>query len=218
MITTLLVVLKIVPTIFIALFPVVNPIGTALILSGMTKGVPPEVWKKTSLKIAVFSFLVLTSFFLFGFVVLKLFGITIEIVQVSGGLVLAMMGWQMLNNDESTKVVSDEDALQAVKTVEEKIFYPFTFPLTVGPGGLAIAITFGARLGHDSVFSFAEHAAGITGIFAVCLTVYFCYANLKYLDQKFSPAAARATSKMVAFFVICIGVEIFWTGMKALIR
>jgi len=216
MITTLFVVLKIVPTIFMALFPVVNPIGTALILSGLTKGVPPDVWKKISLKIAFFSFLVLSSFFLFGFLVLKLFGITIQIVQVSGGLVLAFMGWQMLSSDESKKTVSDEDEHQAFKTAEEKIFYPFTFPLTVGPGGLAIVITFGARLGHATVFSITEHVAGILGIFAICLTVYFCYANLKYIDKKFSPAAAMAVSKMVAFFVICIGVEIFSSGMKAL--
>ncbi len=50
--TTLLIALKVIPTIFMALFPVVNPIGTALILSGMTKDVHPDVWKKISLKIA----------------------------------------------------------------------------------------------------------------------------------------------------------------------
>ena len=46
MLAMLLIVLKIIPTIFMALFPAVNPIGTALILSGMTKDVHPEVWKK----------------------------------------------------------------------------------------------------------------------------------------------------------------------------
>jgi multiple antibiotic resistance protein len=217
MVATLLAVLKIVPTIFIALFPVINPIGTALILSGMAKDVPPDEWKAISLKIAIYTFLVLTSFFLFGFLVLKLFGITIQVVQVSGGLVLACMGWQMLmSSDESKKTGPDDDDHHASKSAEDKIFYPFTFPLTVGPGGLAIVLTFGAHLGHATVYSMSGHIAGIIGISAICLVVYFCYANLKYIDKKFSPAAAMAVSKMVAFFVICIGVEIFWSGLKAL--
>ncbi len=208
--------LKIIPTFFLALFPVVNPIGTALILAGMTRGVPQDVWKKISLKITIYSFLVLGSFFLFGFLVLKLFGITVQVVQVSGGLVLAVMGWQMLNNDEAKTSVSEEDGHHAFKSAQDKAFYPFTFPLTVGPGGLAVALTFGARFGHDSVLAFSEKLAGIIGIFAICLIMYFCYANLKFIDKKFSPAGAMAVSKMVAFFVICIGVEIFWNGLKQL--
>ena len=214
----LYVLLKVVSTFFLALFPVVNPLGTAIILAGMTRGVPQDVWKKISLKIAIYSFLVLASFYLFGFLVLKLFGITVQIVQVSGGLVLAVMGWQMLSSDEAKPSVSEEDGHHAYKMAEDKVFYPFTFPLTVGPGGLAVAITFGARLGHDSVFALSEQCAGIIGIFAICLTIYFCYANLKVIDKKFSPAAAMAVSKMVAFFVICIGVEIFWSGLKELTR
>jgi len=51
--------LKVAATIFLALLPVVNPIGTALILSGMTSGTDPAVWKAMSWKIAAYSFLVL---------------------------------------------------------------------------------------------------------------------------------------------------------------
>lgn len=82
---TLLIALKIIPTIFMALFQVVNPIGTALILSGMTENVHPDVLEKTSLKIALNSFILLSIFYLFGVLFLKLFGITTPVVQVSGG-------------------------------------------------------------------------------------------------------------------------------------
>jgi small neutral amino acid transporter SnatA (MarC family) len=61
---SLLIALKIVPMIFAALFPVVNPIGTALVLFGMTRGVDDQTWKSMSRKIAIYSFLFL-SFFLF---------------------------------------------------------------------------------------------------------------------------------------------------------
>jgi multiple antibiotic resistance protein len=216
MLTTLLIALKIIPTIFMALFPAVNPIGTALILSGMTKDVHPDVWKKTSLKIAMYAFLILSFFFLAGVLFLKLFGITIPVVQVSGGLVLAFMGWQLLNSNDSKNPSPGGGGHDTDESTEEKTFYPFTFPLTVGPGCLAIVITFSAHLGHDTLFSFTEHVAGLAGIVVMCVTVYLCYSNLKYISGRFSPVAAMAISKMLAFFVICIGVQIFWTGLHAL--
>ena len=55
--TSLLITLKIIPMIFAALFPVVNPIGTALVLYGMTRGVDNQTWKSVSRKIALYSFL-----------------------------------------------------------------------------------------------------------------------------------------------------------------
>ena len=214
----LLAVIKIVPTIFMALFPVVNPIGTALVLSAKSKTVPSDVMKKISIKIAIYSFFVLSTFFLFGNLFLKLFGITTQIVQVSGGLVLTFMAWQLLNSNESKTSVTIEDEQHILKAAETKCFYPLTFPLTVGPGCLAIVITFGSHLRNDSALSFAQHLAGLLGIFLICLTVYFCYANIKFVVNKFSREVTIAISKMAAFFVICIGIEIFWNGLKNLLK
>jgi small neutral amino acid transporter SnatA (MarC family) len=63
--TSLLIAIKIIPMIFMALFPVVNPIGTALILYGMTRGIDDQTWKLMSTKIAFYSFLFLSFFFFF---------------------------------------------------------------------------------------------------------------------------------------------------------
>jgi multiple antibiotic resistance protein len=152
--TSLLIAIKIIPMIFMALFPVVNPIGTALILFGMTRGVDDQTWKSMSRKIAFYSFLFLTFFFFFGGYILKLFGISIPVVQFSGGIVLALMGW--------------------------------------------------------------EQGAAVVGIFMMCVVVSVCYRNLDYMTKRFSAAGTLALSKILAFFVLCIGVEIAWAGFKAL--
>ena len=131
--TSLLIALKIIPMIFMALFPVVNPIGTALVLFGMTRGVDDATWKSMSRKIALYSFLFLTFFFFFGSYILKLFGISIPVVQFSGGMVLALMGWQLLNQKETSKPASEEGLDNPGFAIDEKAFYPFTFPLTIGP-------------------------------------------------------------------------------------
>lgn len=213
--------LKVAATIFLALLPVVNPIGTALILSGMTSGTDPAVWKVMSRKIAAYSFLVLIFFYLFGSLILQLFGITIPVVQVSGGLVLAVMGWQMLNGSSGDSSSGDADpngngSTSDRASIANKTFYPYTFPITVGPGGLAVVMTFSAHVQRSTSIGLAERLGGVAGTLAMCVAVYLCYANLQYISDRIPPAAVKALSKMLAFFVICIGVQIFWEGIQAL--
>ena len=215
--TSLFIALKIIPMIFMALFPVVNPIGTALILFGMTRGVDDQTWKSMSRKIAFYSFLFLSFFFFFGSYILKLFGISIPVVQFSGGMVLALMGWQLLNQKESGKPFANADMDNLNALIEPKAFYPFTFPLTIGPGGMAVVLTFSAHLNRESrLLVTLEQASAIIGIFLMCLVVSLCYRNLKYMTKRFSATGALALSKILAFFVLCIGVEIAWAGFKAL--
>ncbi len=207
--------LKAMATIFLALLPVVNPVGTALILSGMTSGTDPTIWKAMARKIAVYSFLVLIFFYLFGSLILQLFGITIPVVQVSGGLVLAVMGWQMLNGSSGDSG-STNGGHHNTGSIVGMTFYPYTFPITVGPGGLAVVMTFGAHVQRATSMGLAERVGGAVGTLAMCAAVYLCYANLQYINKKVPPAAVKAISKMLAFFVICIGVEILWEGIQAL--
>jgi multiple antibiotic resistance protein len=212
-----LIALKIIPMIFMALFPVVNPIGTALILYGMTRGVDDKTWTSMSRKIALYSFLFLSFFFFFGSYILKLFGISIPVVQFSGGIVLALMGWELLNQKEVNTASSEEDANSPHTLIEAKAFYPFTFPLTIGPGGMAVVLTFSAHLDRESTLLVTlEQGAAITGILLMCIVVSLCYRNLKFMTTRFSAAGALAMSKILAFFVLCIGVQIAWAGFKAL--
>jgi len=203
--------------IFAALFPVVNPIGTALILYGMTRGVDDQTWKSMSRKIAFYSFLFLSFFFFFGSYILKLFGISIPVVQFSGGIVLALMGWQLLNQNETSKPVSETGLDDPDYSIEPKAFYPFTFPITIGPGGLAVVLTFSAHLHPGSLLLVTlEQAAAVIGIFLMCVVVSICYRNLTFMTKRFSASGALAIEKICAFFVLCIGVEIAWAGFKAL--
>ena len=215
--TSLLIALKIIPMIFTALFPVVNPIGTALVLYGMTREVDDQTWKSMSRKIALYSFLLLCFFLFFGSYILKLFGISIPVVQFSGGMVLALMGWQLLSQKEASKPNTQVGLDNPSQSIDAKTFYPFTFPLTIGPGGMAVVFTFSAHFNQESLFLVSlEKGAAVIGIFLMCLTVFLCYRNLFYMTKRFSHAGALAISKILAFFVLCIGVEIAWAGFQSL--
>jgi len=122
-------------------------------------------------------------------------------------------------NQKEIRTPSSEASLDNPDiTIEPKAFYPFTFPLTIGPGGMAVVLTFGAHLDHGESLLVVtlEKGAAIAGIFLMCVVVSICYQHLKYITKRFSAAGALALSKILAFFVLCIGVEIAWAGFKAL--
>ena len=93
-----------------ALFPIVNPIGSSLIFLSLVMGSSHEQLNKLAVKISVFSTVMLISVLLFGSLIFQLFGITIPIVLIGGGLLLFFIGWQVLNSpntpsaDERTSI------------------------------------------------------------------------------------------------------------------
>ena len=207
---------KIIPAIFVALFPLVNPIGTALVLYGMTGHIERRAWTAASRKIAVYVFLLLSAFLLFGGAILKFFGVSIPIVQLSGGLVVASIGWGLLTQKDAEPSASGP-ARDSALSLEGKLFYPYTFPTTVGPGSLAVAMTFGAHVEHGSQPLVTMQICGaLVGILATAVVTGICYARLKWVTEKFSPGAVQALSRILAFFLFCIGVGIAWEGWSAL--
>ena len=127
-----------------ALFPIVNPLGSAPIFLGLTQDVGPSGRAILSRKIAVNGFLLLISSILIGSHILGFFGISIPVVQVGGGLVVLATGWDLLHQHDSNE---DRGAGRSVSAAElsQKAFYPLTLPLTVGPGSISVAITVGAN-------------------------------------------------------------------------
>jgi multiple antibiotic resistance protein len=211
--------LKLMPTIFVALFPLVNPIGTALVLYGMTGRVEARIWRSASRKIALYSFLLLSFFFLFGAYVLKFFGVSVPIVQLSGGLVVASIGWDLLRQNDTDRASPGDQVMVTSESLAYKLFYPYTFPTTVGPGSLAVAMTFGANVDRGTPFlATMQRLGALAGILAIAVVTGACYARLKWVTEKVSPTGAQALSKIFAFFVFSIGVGIAWAGWRALNR
>ncbi len=133
---------------FTTLFPVVNPIGCAPIFLSLTRRYPSSAQQLLARKIAVYSFAILAVSLLFGTSILGFFGISLVVIQIAGGLLLASTGFNLLNQNDDTS--TEKEAPPTLEDALDHAFYPFTLPITVGPGCISIAITLGAHLRHDS--------------------------------------------------------------------
>src|SRR5271170_4727590 len=110
---------------FSALLPLVNPLGSALVFLGFVGTAPESVFRDLARKIAISTTIFMLVIELVGTGLLEFFGISLPVVQVAGGLVLASMGWSLLNQQHSESS-PDRTAVGAANfaSVEQQVFYP----------------------------------------------------------------------------------------------
>ena len=208
---------------FSTLLPIINPIGSALVFLGLVGEAPPAVYRTLARKIAINNVIFLAIFELLGSYILKFFGISLPIIQVAGGIVIAVLGWRMLNQpDAQATAQSKQDEADAClenrrSELIQKTFYPFTFPVTSGPGTLVVTLTLSAHASHGALI---DEVQGLIGVFlaivVMSVAVYFCYAFAPRITRAVSPTTVHGILRVMAFIVLSIGVQIAWNGFSTL--
>lgn len=210
--------LSFIPLAFAALLPLLNPLGSALILLGIVGDEPPEVYRRLAWRITLGTLGFIAVVELLGAWILKFFGISLPVLQVGGGLTLAAMGWSMLNAREASPDVTPR-ARPDADSVMQQVFYPLTFPLTVGPGVIVVVLTLSAHAsGRDWLPSVLAHAAIFIAAILVAVPVYLCYAYAPRLKRMIPEHAASGVQRLISFILLCIGVQIAWGGLATLLR
>jgi multiple antibiotic resistance protein len=147
--------------VYAGLFPIVNPIGSAPLFLRLTRDLDEAQRHALARRVALNSLALMLASLLVGSHVLDVFGITLPIVRIGGGLVVASFGWKLLNAEEEAVSARHDKVVSRQSVAPPDAFYPLTMPLTVGPGSIAVAITIGSQRPQiSSVAEFAFLAAG----------------------------------------------------------
>jgi multiple antibiotic resistance protein len=201
-----------------ALFPIVNPIGSAAVFLAMVQNLDYELQRKLVSRITVYSFFLLFASMLFGGKILSFFGISLYSVQIGGGLVVAVNGWNLLTKDA-------QKAPAAAPNPEEvlsKAFYPYTMPLTVGPGSISVAVALGAHLPSElnarSFISPEILIASVLGTLVTCLIVYICFRWARVAANMLGKSGTTVLMRLSSFILFCIGVQILASGIRSYIE
>jgi multiple antibiotic resistance protein len=199
-----------------AILPVVNPPGDAPIFLRMTYGCDDATRKTLARHIAIYSFALLLGSMLFGSFVLRLFELSIPVVQVAGGAVVCALGWRLLN-DDSKPVSLGADPNEASVAAMAQSFYPLTMPLTVDPGVMSVAVTLGANHAHTLEKGLIQLLAAVIGTAIVAVSVLFTYRYAERFAHWIGHRGMMIVLRLSAFIVLSIGVQIAWNGVKALL-
>lgn len=197
-----------------ALFPIVNPLGSAVIFLGLTRGYTTKVRNGLVQAITLNSFLLLVVSILIGSHVLDFFGVSIPVVQVAGGLVVVAMGWNMLQQQGDSSLAPSQLSPESAR---QQAFYPLTLPVTVGPGSISVAVALGAN-SHTHPLGIVRFGSAILGPLAIAISVYICYRSAERLERFLGETGLSVFTRLMAFIVLCIGIQIFWNGIVALLH
>lgn len=201
-----------------ALFPIVDPIGGAPVFLSLTYNYDRRTRRLLARRIAINSFVLLVASFTIGSHVLAFFGISIPVVQVGGGLVVAASGWGLLTQKDQGDRNAIGRAAAGTDALREA-FYPLTLPLTVGPGSISVAITLGANMPlHTLGGNLLTIIAAVIGSLVVGISIYLSYAFADRLASAFGPTGTNVIVKLTSFLLVCIGVQIMWNGLSQLLR
>jgi multiple antibiotic resistance protein len=197
-----------------ALLPIVNPVGSAPMFLGLTHGANAQTRTALARHIAINAFLLLMGSLIVGNFVLRLFGLSVPVVQLAGGLVLCWLGAKLLTDDSpAAPATAGPDDEQAIA----RAFYPLTLPLTVDPGAISVAVTLGANHPHEVETVLVSIVAAAVGVAVIAVTVWLAYRYADGVSRWLGHTRMMAVLRLSAFIVLCIGVQIAWNGVSGLI-
>jgi multiple antibiotic resistance protein len=202
----------------LTLLPIINPLNSAPLFVATTGG-DKTVAKRLARQVAINSWLVVVVSILVGNYLLALFGISLPIVRIGGGLLVASTAWRMLDSRDydglKTAAVEKAGNLSDEEIVRRS-FFPITFPLTTGPGTIAASIALGASIPASPVLFIAGAVVAMLGALLIALVLYLVFSKAAQVLGWLGDIGTMVMMRLTAFILLCIGIEILWTGWAEL--
>ncbi|OIQ36089.1 MAG: antibiotic resistance protein MarC [Crocinitomix sp. MedPE-SWsnd] len=196
---------------FAALFSVINPLGTVPIFVGLTAENSKTEKRSVSIATAIYVLVILVISFYTGKYILSFFGISIEALQIAGGLIIAASGFALLSGNfaehKGMKKREKDDAFNR----SEVSLTPLAIPMLAGPGTISLLISYQQEyhLVTDQMFILGAIVAVSVSIFAVLFSGDFIVKSL-------GASGINALSRIIGFIVIAIGVQYLISAINSL--
>ncbi len=191
-------------TAFVALFPIVNPIGGLAVFFSLTSDDTDAERNSAAMRTALFVIAILVAFTLAGSFVLEFFGISLAALRIAGGIIVAHTAWTMVT--ASSRLTPAENAEAGGK--QDIAFTPMAMPMLAGPGSIGVAMALAAR---------PDPATWMIGIVAAIVAMgVLVYVLLRVgapLARRMGPGVLGAIDRILGFLILAIAIELIITGI-----
>jgi multiple antibiotic resistance protein len=193
---------------FTTLLAIINPLEVLPVYLQLLSGKDRAAQRKVARDACLYAAALCFFFFVFGTLMLRLFGVPLAMVRVAGGLILVRIGFSLFMPRTPSPAGGASVAGQEVNIA----FVPLAMPLMFGPG--AIATIIGVASTIKNFAADIPSVVAIAGaIIATMLVTYICLANAERLARRIGPLGIDAATRIVGFFVSAIGVGLVFDGI-----
>ncbi|MEM8673422.1 MAG: MarC family protein [Cyanobacteria bacterium P01_G01_bin.67] len=194
---------------FIALFPITNPVGAVPIFYSLTANVSKGQRLQQAKKVALNATAIMAFFFVTGQAILDFWGISLGVLQIAGGLLIARTAWTFAETHQhQTANNSSETAPQ-----KDIALIPMAVPLISGPGAIGLVIGLAAE---DPQWS--NYLGGLLGIALLGITLYLCLAWGELVVRVFGRRGIRVLTQVLGFFILAISIQLLADGTLVLLQ
>jgi len=191
---------------FSVLFPLINPIGAVPAFSGLTANDSTGFRRSQALKTSVTVTLILLTFLFIGQLLLELFGLSIGVLKIAGGLIVAHTAWNMV----TSKVDGDGEVDKKIQNIDIS-FMPMAMPILSGPGAIGAVIGFSSNAKHIE-----DYIGFVMGILLIGIVTYLFLVLSIPLMNKLGKNGINVLTRMMGFFILAIAVNLVYSGIMVL--
>lgn len=195
----------------VSLVVITNPLSKLPLFVSLTQGMPEDRRIQQANWSGIYAALIMLVSLFAGNMLLAFFGISFGAIRIAGGLVVAMIGYQMLFGG-----TSPNKAPMVRRDKDDYSFFPIAMPGISGPGTLAVVIGFSTEIAELETYTEMGVAFAWTSL-AIVLTAMCSWAIMRYSDiltQRLGPSGTQVLGKLMGFLLICIGVQFIGSGIR----
>ncbi len=201
-------------TVFMGFFAMLNPIGNIPVFLGMVQDFDKKTQNKVALRATVTAFTIIAIFCVFGHIIFRLFGITVPAFQIAGGIIVFIIGFQMLNAKENPiHAQSLDEKEQMMKIAHDMAITPLGIPLLAGPGTISTAMNF---VGAEKSITNVILVIVIFGI--MCVITYLLFVSSRIIAIKLNPSMLKVVSRIMGLILAVIAVQMLINGIEGTIN
>lgn len=195
---------------FMSFFAIMNPISNLPAYMALVADDSQKISRKIAFKSLLIAFIIVTVFVFSGDLIFKVFGITIVSFRIAGGILVAVIGYHMINGNHSPSYKGMEQ--QAVNSDPMSIaISPLAMPLFAGPGTITTALSLangGLRNQLITVVAFA----------LLCVITYLLLRSAKQIAGFLGKNLMKIITKMMGLLLFSIGIQMIITSVQSLIK
>ncbi|MGO3344968.1 MAG: MarC family protein [Marinomonas sp.] len=193
-------------TVFLGFFAIMNPIANTAAFAGLVGEKSKSEQIKIAAKSLILTFIVILAFALLGKAIFQLFGITISALRITGGILVFLVGYHMLNGHTS-KMHSAEEHEETDIAVS-----PLAVPLLAGPGTIATAMNYSSSGGLSGILV-------TLSVFAVlCIITFFCFIFSSRILSLIGKSGLDIVTRLMGLILAVIGMQMVIAGVTEVVK
>ena len=200
-------------SVFMAFFAIMNPIANTPVFLGLTADDSPEIRRAVARKAMLLSFIIILVFCAAGKLIFDLFGITLPAFRITGGLLVFLVGYHMLQGEHSSvQHPTDDDKAQSKDAQLEVAISPLALPILAGPGTIATAMNFASAGGVS------EFGVTIAAFFVLCLITYAFFVSGDRFVSFIGVNGIKVITRIMGLILAVIGTQMVIAGITGAIK